>query len=153
MRAIFGGIIAVVLLAIYIFTVGKGVDIANCLAAKCGTYPTIESFNDGMANAMSIINGLVSALVIAELSRTEPSQLPSGESVLGNTASSGNRFVKYATLAYLVIWLIVGLGAFIQGNLIHPKVLQPLTDLGQTWLGLAVASVYSYFGITPPKTH
>jgi hypothetical protein len=31
----------------------------------------------------------------------------------------------------------------------HPSVLPALTAVGQSWLGLAVASAYAYFGLTP----
>ena len=53
------------------------------------------------------------------------------------------------TYGYLAVWIFTGLWAFIKGVMVHPKVLQPLTDLGQAWLGLAVASGYAYFGIKP----
>jgi hypothetical protein len=35
------------------------------------------------------------------------------------------------------------------GTLNHPGQVQPLTDLGQAWLGLAAAAAYSYFGVKP----
>ena len=49
---------------------------------------------------------------------------------------------------YLAVWTLAGLAAFVVG-LRHPDVLQPLTDLGQSWLGLAVAAGYAYFQISP----
>lgn len=52
-------------------------------------------------------------------------------------------------MLYLLIWVITGLAAFVVGSMQHDRVLQPLTDLGQSWLGLAVAAGYAYFGIKP----
>ncbi len=31
----------------------------------------------------------------------------------------------------------------------HPDVLPALTNVGQSWLGLAVAAAYGYFGLSP----
>jgi hypothetical protein len=57
--------------------------------------------------------------------------------------------LKIVTIVYLIVWVILGLLAFIIGFLLHPGILQPLTDLGQAWLGLAVAAVYAYLQIKP----
>ena len=53
------------------------------------------------------------------------------------------------SIAYLVIWLVTGLLALVIGGMLYPEVNQSLNDLGTTWLGLAVASAYAYFGIKP----
>jgi hypothetical protein len=57
--------------------------------------------------------------------------------------------MKVVTGAYLLIWVLIGLAAFIVGEMWHPGVLQPLTDVGLAWIGLAVAAAYAFFGINP----
>ena len=149
MKALIGGLVAVVLLGIYVYAVRMGVEVANCVAITGCTKLTAESFTDGMANAMSLIGGLVSALVIAELAITQPGGQPVGRTLSNDPAALSSRFIKYTTFIYLLVWVAVGLWVYVVGVMQHPKVVQPLTDLGQAWLGLAVAAVYAYFGITP----
>jgi hypothetical protein len=45
--------------------------------------------------------------------------------------------------------MLAGLAAFWVGYLRHQGALPALTDLGQSWLGVAIAAGYSYFGIKP----
>ena len=58
------------------------------------------------------------------------------------------RVVKVVSVLYLLVWMGAGLWAFVVG-LQHPKELPALTNLGQSWLGLAVAAAYAYFGLRP----
>jgi hypothetical protein len=60
-----------------------------------------------------------------------------------------NEWVTRLAIAYLVIWLATGLLALVVGTMLYPNVNQTLNDIGTTWLGLAVASGYAYFGIKP----
>jgi hypothetical protein len=43
-----------------------------------------------------------------------------------------------------VVWVIAGLAAYVIGTMWYPWKSEPLTDLSQSWLGLAVAAAYSY---------
>ena len=148
MQAIFGGAIAVILLGIYLQLVRVAYSVVACATtAGCTTYPP-GYFNDSMAQALAIVGGLVSALVIAELAATQPGEAP-GARALADDASSRAKFIlKVVSAVYVLAWMGAGLTAFFVG-LYHPKELPPLTSLGQAWLGLAVASAYAYFGIKP----
>ena len=148
MQATFGGAIAVILLGIYLHLIRVAYLVVDCTTTPgCTAYPA-GYFNDGMAQALSIVGGLVSALVIAELAATRPGDAP-GARALAEDASSRAKFIlKVVTAVYVLAWMIAGLTAFFVG-LYHPKELPPLTNLGQAWLGLAVASAYAYFGIKP----
>lgn len=53
------------------------------------------------------------------------------------------------TIVYVLVWLIAGLVAFMKG-MYHPQALPALTNVGQAWLGLAVAAAYAYFGLERP---
>jgi hypothetical protein len=147
MQAIFGGAIAVLLLGLYVHFIRIATLIVHCASQKtpCSAYP-VEMFNPGMAQALAMIGGLVSALVIAELAIAKPGEVP----VVGVRRAPGapppSVWLKSISLVYVLVWLAAGFWAFIQG-VYHPTVLPALTTLGQAWLGLAVAAAYSYFGL------
>lgn len=148
MKAIFGGVIAVVLLGIYVHLLRVAYLIVNCAVQTGCTSPAVTDFNDVMAQTLSVIGGLVSALVIAELAITQPGEAPVAR-VLSDTASqTAKSILKAVTVVYVLVWLAAGLAAFMKG-MYHPKVLPALTSVGQSWLGLAVAAAYAYFGLKP----
>ena len=148
MQALFGGAIAVVLLGIYLHLIKLGWQVVGCLTTPgCTKYGT-GFFNDGMAQALSIVGGLVSALVIAELAATKPGEPPAARALADDASERTKLILKVVSSCYILAWLVAGLVAFFTG-LYHPKELPPLTTLGQAWLGLAVASAYAYFGIKP----
>lgn len=148
MQVVFGGAIAVVLLGIYLHLIRVAYQVVDCVTTVGCTMYAATFFNDGMAQALAIIGGLVSALVIAELAATKPGEAPAAR-VLSEEASERSKFIfKIVTVIYVLAWMLAGLTAFFIG-LYHPKDLPPLTNLGQAWLGLAVASAYAYFGIKP----
>ena len=143
MQLAFGGGIAFILLGLYLYALV----IAIMAALKMGV-----SFTDGFQTTLHTVGGLVSALVIAELAITQPGTTPVARALdatrtnIGGGAASA---VKGVTILYLVAWIIAGLAAYVVGVLWFPKDVPALTDLGNAWLGLAVAAGYAYFGITP----
>jgi len=146
-QLVFGGLISVVLLGVYVHLVRTAVNVVYCVAPACTKYPS-DYFNEGMAQALSVIGGLVSALVIAELAITKPGEAPARRA-LGDAASNlAVRIVSIIAIIYVLVWIGAGLTAFLVG-LYHPRALPPLTTLGQAWLGLAVSAAYAYFGLKP----
>lgn len=149
MRALFGTLIAVILLGLYAAAVVFAISVARCLATSgCSSF-TAESFTTGFALVLSTVGGLVSALVIAELAITKPGKAPAARLLPAASSPRMTSAFTVITAGYLLIWLAAGLAAFVSGTLLYPGKLQPLTDLGQAWLGLGVAAGYSYFGIKP----
>lgn len=149
MRALFGGAIAVVLLGIYVHLLSVAYLIVDCVGKGCTTR-TPADFNDGMAQALTVIGGLVSALVIAELALTKPGQVPAARALDPNATPQAKSFLKVVAVVYVLVWLIAGLVAFIKG-MYHPKVLESFTSVGQAWLGLAISASYAYFGLKPDQ--
>lgn len=147
-KTIFGGVIAVILLGLYVYTVIVALAVTSCLAKgdEC-TSLTKDSFTSGMSTTLAMVGGLVSALVIAELAITKPGEVPVARALDENPTAQSETILKITTSLYLLIWIIFGLLAFIIGFLQYPGFLQPLTDLGQSWFGLAVAAAYAYLGI------
>jgi len=149
MKLLFGGFIAVILLILYEYSVYEGIRVVMCLDTSGCTQYTADSFTPGFSHAMSLIGGLVSALVIAELAATKPGEAPVARAIGGSANVTLSWTLTIVTMIYLVVWVIAGLAAYVIGTMWYPGKLQPLTDLGQSWLGLAVAAAYSYFGISP----
>ena len=151
-KTIFGGAIAVILLGLYVYAVIAALVITSCLSKgeACTSYNK-DSFTGGMALTMATVGGLVSALVIAELAITKPGESPSARLLNPDPSEKAKSILKFTTFVYLAVWTLFGLLAFIIGFLLHPGVLQPLTDLGQSWLGLAVAAAYAYLGINQTR--
>jgi hypothetical protein len=103
-----------------------------------------------MISALTLIGGLVSALVIAELAVTKPGETPVARTLdVEKMSARATTTVRIVTAVYLGVWTVAGLMAFFFGSMLYPKVLQPLSDLGQSWLGLAVAAAYAYLGTKP----
>lgn len=147
MRAVAGGVVAIVLLVFYVLLVHSAIHIVNCATTSGCTDATVGSFNDVMSQAMSVLGGLVSALIISELAITKPGETPAGR-FLSATSTRGRNVLRWTTWLYVAVWLVTGAWAFWTG-MNHPSVLPALTAVGQSWLGLAVASAYAYFGLSP----
>lgn len=147
MQLLFGGLISIVLLGVYVHLIRVAVLVVYCVARACTEYPTTY-FNDGMAQALSVIGGLVSALVIAELAIAKPGEAPARRALGKDASDLAVRTVSIVATFYVLVWIGAGLTAFLVG-LYHPKEVPPLTTLGQAWLGLAVSAAYAYFGLKP----
>ena len=143
-----GGAIALVLLFVYVLLIVIGVQTVDCaLAAGC-TAHTVDSYNAVMAQYLSSIGGLVSALVIAELAITKPGETPAARLLVQGASERSKTTLKWVTGIYLLVWLLAGVTALLVG-MFHPATLPPLTSVGQSWFGLAVAAAYAYLGVKP----
>jgi hypothetical protein len=143
MKLLFGGAIAIILLGLYVYAVLYAVMVVTGLNPG----PVTE----GYASTMTTVGGLVSALVIAELAITKPGEAPVARALISDnqpTGATATRILTLVTGVYLLVWVLTGLTAYVIGAMWHPGTVQHLTDLGQSWLGLAVASAYAYFGIS-----
>lgn len=144
MRELFSTAIAVILLIIYV-----GLSVYGIQQAWGGEKNI--TFNENMAAALSLTGGLVSALVIAELSRSNPGEMMATRFVAKTFAAQNKNTVQVVTVLYLTAWLLCGVAAFSVYLLPIPNdpdlKLQPIADFGQTWLGIAVGAGYAYFGV------
>jgi hypothetical protein len=144
-KLLFGGVLVTILLLIYAYLVSIAILVVT------GRIP-FDSFTPQMASTMSLIHGLVAALVVAELAITAPGEPPGTRILAANPTPGAKRIVKPVILAYLTIWTAAGLAGFFWGFLRHAGTLSALTDLGQSWIGIAIAAGYAYFGIQPSKS-
>ncbi|HEY0661256.1 MAG TPA: hypothetical protein VGD21_08060 [Lysobacter sp.] len=152
MKLLFGGLISLMLLGLYVHLVYRGIEVARCPSLPGCTHYTPASFTPGMAQALSIVGGLVSALVIAELAVTAHGRAPLTR-ILDhrNAANWAVRTTAIVATCYVLVWIVAGFSAFITG-LYHPEGLPALTAHGQGWLGLSVSAAYAYFGLSPANS-
>jgi len=108
-----------------------------------------SSFSAEMATGLSLIAGLVSALVISELAVTQPGEMPSGRSFTAGALEEGG-VLRIVTTVYIIAWLICGLASLLCGWF-NPEAIDPIKTLGKAWLGTAVAAGYVYFGVKPKQ--
>lgn len=140
--SIFAGLVAYALLGLYVSIMVHM--ILTVLNHTSQNNPPMEPFSDGLIYIVTTIGGLVSALVISRLTLSDPKETPV---VLSQRKIQWKTFLE---LAYLLVWLLAGLSALVVGVIVRPEVSNTLSDIGTTWLGLAVASGFSYFGLRPP---
>jgi len=150
--AAFGGLVAVILLLLFSASTFYMVSsvISFCASTNPCVSPPAGLVGEGFVYVVTTVAGLVSALVIAQLSITEPGKPPT----VGSFRPEGRAatMVTSVVALYLLAWIATGLAALVVGVMLYPKVNQTLADIGSTWLGLAVSAAYAYFGLTPKQT-
>jgi hypothetical protein len=143
-KAIFGSAIACILLGLYVYLVWSAASVVGCSPEPgCKV-----AFTDSMASAMSSIGGLIAALVIAELAITKPGEAPAARILASGASPAATKALGAVTAVYIVVWILCGLRALLIGWH-HPRDVEALTSLGESWLGVAVAAGYAYFGVNP----
>jgi len=149
MKELFSAAVTFMLLIVFAYLVVRGVLIARCMAnVECTALGT-EDFTDRMGTTLALISGLISALVVAELSVTRTGEVPGARLVAPELLERHRLPLQIVTGLYLCVWLLGGVLAFFFGFLLadEKSTLQPLADLGQSWLGVAVGAGYAYFGV------
>ncbi len=145
---IFGGMVAVSLLLLYAITMGFLVAHVIICGQDAGCVAPFP-ITTGMIFVLTTVSGLVSALVVASLAATEPGTNPSRQWIGEGASEASQKKANYIVAIYLGVWAFAGLTALVVGVMIFPGANQTLSDAGTTWLGLAVAAGYAYFGIKP----
>ena len=147
-RALFGGLLALVLLALYVYSVWYAAAAAVCLGAGPGCSAYSPPLTPGVNMVLTVVGGLISALVVAELAVSDPGSLPTGRLVVGPPGAQ-RRALQVITILYLSVWVICGVAMVIVGLMQHPDAVPVLTEGAKAWLGLAVGAAYAYFGLKP----
>jgi uncharacterized membrane protein YhdT len=138
----FGGVIAYILIILYSCT------LIYVIQRVCLSGDSKVEVSSGLTYVLTTIGGLVSALVLARLTITPPGDNPGTMDFSQDPKETA--LAEKLTLGYMTIWLLAGLAALVIGTIIFPGVNSTLSDIGTTWLGLAVTSVYVYFGLNKP---
>jgi hypothetical protein len=138
-KLLFGSIIVVVLLGLYVYSLIEAIIVALCV-------PEPE-LNPGVSRTLATVGGLVSALVVAELAVTDPGETPTGRFLAPSGPNGQSSFRSGISVVYVVVWILFGLAGYVVGEMLYPGKVPALTDFAQAWLGVAVAAGYAYFGI------
>ena len=142
--ALFGGVIAYILLALYATTV-------RYMTYMVAQYEQ-RDFTAGVTYVVTTVGGLVSALVVARLAVAVPGRKPTlVPSAAHERGDPPGTLSDVLTAAYLIVWLLTGLAALVVGVMLYSGVNTALAGIGTTWLGLAVAAGYAYFGLEPGR--
>lgn len=150
MRWILGAVLAVVLLLLYGYSVSYAIYLVHFAQYAEGEVVSVvaKSKFEGYNEAISLIGGLVSALVIAVLAATPAKEQPSLRNFNADLSDEQNNKSKIVIWTYMLVWLFIGLASYIFGKFLHNGVLEPLTTHAQSWLGFAITATYAYFGLS-----
>jgi hypothetical protein len=136
------GVIACLLLLIYFFTLG------DIILSVLRCDPQTGTYNPG-ANivwTVNLLGGLVAGVVIGNLALADRGSTPLSQ-VKVLSEDYGKRLMQTIVWIYIIVWLLIGSGAFYVGVIRHPDISATLNGIGKSWLGIIVGAVYAWFGI------
>ena len=145
-RAIFGGLIAVFLLALYAYAVVIAISTAWCITTGC-PHGYNKELNEGIISVLELVGGLVAALVVAELAVAEPGKPPDARLLV--QLPTPPTILKWIVAGYLLVWILCGVAEVLVGYFWYPNVVPALTTAAKSWFGIAIAAAYSYLGVKP----
>ncbi len=144
--------IPVILLAVYVFAIGTAIRSTFLAASVCDANAACaQNFHarriEGVNIILNVVGGLVSALVVTELAITQPGQLPSAQILKTRVSRSAKKVMVIVSMGFILVWLAGGTIALIMYILYPTMIPAALSEFAKAWLGLAIASAYSYLGI------
>ena len=145
-RAIFGGLIAVFLLALYVYAVVIAISTAWCISTGC-PHGYNKELNEGIISVLELVGGLVAALVVAELAVAEPGKPPDARLLV--QLPTPPTILKWIVAGYLLVWILCGVAEVLVGYFWYPNVVPALTTAAKSWFVIAIAAAYSYLGVKP----
>jgi len=141
---LFGSVLALILLCLY-------TGIISYMLYKVmqnGGDENFPPFGSGLVYIVTTVGGLISALVIGKLAVSDPSEPPVMMKMTAGEAET-DRLATLLSYIYLGTWVTVGLSSLLVGTIFYPNTSSTVSDIGTTWLGLAITSSYAFFGIQP----
>jgi len=150
-RDVIAQVLPIILLVFYVFAIGTAISSTILGARQCRTNASCaQAFHakriEGVNLILNVVGGLVSALVIAELAITQPGEFPSAQ-ILKRRQGKSKRLITVVSTAFIIVWVLGGAGAVLM-YVLYPNVIPAtLSEFAKSWLGLALASAYSYLGI------
>lgn len=153
-KLVFGGLIATVLLGLYVWSI-----IDTATAAREG-----HAISSDISFLLNSIGALITATVLAVLGATQPGELPAGKTFDKGLTGKAKTVASYMPALYIFVWIVCGVVTVIYGfHMIFPRVSPKeigdgveaagaLNASAKAWLGSAIVAAYAYFGIAPDKT-
>jgi hypothetical protein len=144
--------IPIILLAIYVFAIGAAIQSTFLAVDLCNNnVACAQAFHarriEGVNVILNVVGGLVSALVVTELAITQPGQLPSAQILKTRVSRSAKKVMVIVSMGFILVWLAGGAVSLIVYILYPAMIPAALSEFAKAWLGLAIASAYSYLGI------
>lgn len=139
---ILNGIIAIILLMIYSFTLGYMI----LTVSKWDQAGGDLVFNNNIIWVANVVGGLVAGVIIANLALSKPGETPVSQ-VREISKEYGQMLMKTVIWIYIAVWLLIGIAAFLVGVIFFPEVNNTLNEIGKYWLGILLGSAYAWFGI------
>jgi hypothetical protein len=149
-QLIFGGILAVIMLGLYIYSISEAVAIAR----KCGDVANCATqLSSNLSLLLNLIGGLISATVVGVLGATHRGDFPAQKSFARNLRGITSKIPSYMPSLFIFVWIICGVVVVVYGFLpFYNDPVPALSAQAKAWIGTAIAAVYAYFGITPDTT-
>lgn len=149
-QLIFGGMIAIILLGFYVWSIVDAVSVVQCKNAARANCP---EFSTNMSYILNTLGALISSTVVGVLGATKSSEFPV-QKTLENTLKGKLRETPKMLTAlmpsvFILAWLICGVITVIYGFILSNDLVPPFTAAAKAWFGVALAAVYAYFGIQP----
>jgi len=139
---ILNGLIAIILLIIYSFTLGHMIVKVISWDSANG----ILVFNNNIIWVVNVVGGLVAGVIIANLALSKPGETPISQ-VREISRQYGQKLLKTVIWSYIAVWLLIGTAAFLIGVILFPDANSTLNEIGKYWLGILLGSAYAWFGI------
>lgn len=140
-QLLFGGLLALILLGFYIWSIVDAITLAQC-KANC------PQFSSNMSYLLNTIGGLISAVVIGVLGATKTGEFPSPKSIEKTLSGWVQTLGVVMPSLFILAWIICGVFTVIFGFILYDNV-PALGASAKVWLGSAIGAVYAYFGIQP----
>ena len=151
-RDVVAQVIPVILLIFYVSAIGTAISSTLLAARQCrANVSCAEAFHakriEGVNLILNVVGGLVSALVLVELAITQPGELPSAQILKRRQIKSAKKVATILSTAFIIVWLLGGAASVLMYLLYPNAIPSALSEFAKSWLGLALASAYSYLGI------
>lgn len=152
-KLLFGGLIATVLLGLYVWAI-----IATASAARIG-----GMISSDISWLLNSLGALISATVLAVLGATQPGELPAGKTFDKGLTGVSKTMAAYMPAIYIFVWIVCGVATVLYGfHMLFPAVALTsplpadvteaagaLNASAKAWLGSAIVAAYAYFGLRP----
>ena len=142
-RLLIGGLLTLVLIFLYLYSLVTALLFASgCTQDTC-------PLDANVAFLLQTLGGLVSAVVVSELSVTSPGEAPGARISDVAVSNVQQRASTFVASAYILVWIVSGVALIILGWIQHSHVPE-VVSAGKEWLGFAMAAGYAYFGVSAP---
>jgi hypothetical protein len=149
-QLIFGGILALVMLGLYGYSVFEAVKLARECKDIAGC---TKELSNNLMLFFNVVGGLISATVVGVLGSTQRGEFPAQKSFEKNLSGLTATIAGFMPSVFILFWIVCGLYMLFFGFItFNNDPVPPLSAQTKAWVGTAIGAVYAYLGINPdPK--